>query len=351
MTCGWLSITRPRAELTFRLMKNLLSIAVFLHRQRCPRTTGAMGRLLGIGLLLAIVYLPVVAGAAEGGTDGASTKATAAAPAAADWFKTERASNLVAVVAFSGIVLSMLILARRGRQVYIRPIAGLNAIEDAVGRAAEMGRPVAYVPGLTDVSDPATAASMAILSRVGCRSARLRTRVLVPNYSPLTFPVARSVLKASYIRAGRKETFNPDDVAYFTSRHMTYTMAVVGMMTREKIAASFLIGHFFSESLILAETGAALGAKQIGGCDSVTQLPFFITTCDYTLIGEELFAAGAVMSDDLSSRAAIAAHDYVKAAVILLIIGAVLLSIADMVGIAGAREVLLNAASLIKEAK
>ena len=40
-----------------------------------------------------------------------------------------------------------------------------------------------------------------------------------------------------------------------------------------------------------ARLGNAAGAIQIAGTDAVTQLPFFITTCDYTLIGEELYAA------------------------------------------------------------
>jgi hypothetical protein len=127
-------------------------------------------------------------------------------------------------------------------------------------------------------------------------------------------------------------------------------MAVVGMMVRERIATSFLIGHFFSESLILAETGAAIGALQIGGCDSVTQLPFFITTCDYTLIGEELFAAGALMSDDPVSRSAIKAHDWFKFIAILLIILGLILGLLDVAGVSGARELALDIAALLKEA-
>ena len=38
--------------------------------------------------------------------------------------------------------------AQRGRDSFIRRIPGLNAIEEALGRATEMGRPIMMVPGL-----------------------------------------------------------------------------------------------------------------------------------------------------------------------------------------------------------
>lgn len=268
----------------------------------------------------------------------------------AAWFRPERAVNLGAVLVFTSLFFIFAYRSKKGRAVYIRPIAGLEALGDAVGRAAEMGRPVSYIPGLSDVSDPATAASLAILSKVAHRAAKLQCRINVPNFSPLTFPVARTVVKDAFTRAGRSEDYNPDDVAYLTSRHMTYTMAVVGMLTRKKVAANLLIGHFYSESLILAETGAAVGAKQIGGCDSVSQLPFFITTCDYTLIGEELFAAGALISGDPVSRSTIVAQDWFKAGVIALLLIGFGLMLMDALGVSGAAEWAAGLKSFVSEA-
>ncbi len=235
------------------------------------------------------------------------------------WLNTGRLCNMAAVALFAGMFFVLFLRGRKGRLPYIRPIPGFNALEDAVGRAAEMGKPILYVPGLQDASNPATVASMSLLSEVVKRAARLRTRVKVPNYSSITWPVAQNVTKEAYMKAGRPEDYDPDDVAYLTSRQFTFTAAVIGMMARLKTASNFLIGHFYSESLILAETGAETGAVQIGGTDSETQLPFLITTCDYMLIGEELFAAAALATDDPVSRSTIAAHDWFKILVMVLI--------------------------------
>jgi hypothetical protein len=251
----------------------------------------------------------------EGGR-AADSAPSATAIAEPSWVHRARLPGLAAVIALAVMFGVLIVRARRGDTSYIRPIPALEAIDDAVGRAAEMGRPVLYAPGLESVTSPVTVASVGVLSRVAERAARLHTRIKVPNYDPLTYPVAQEIVRRAFAKVGLAEEFRPDDVSYLTSRSFTYAAAVAGMMTREKTASNFFIGHFFSEYLILAETGAATGAVQIGGTDSVAQLPFVITTCDETMIGEEVFAAAALVSDDPVSRSTIRAHDWFKTLVI-----------------------------------
>jgi hypothetical protein len=286
-------------------------------------------------------------------TDGTEIKSQPSKPAVcrASWFNTGRIVNLCAIFLFCAIFFVIIRLARGGRAINIRPIAAFDAVADAVGRAAEMGRPIFYIPGLQDASDPATLASLSIFSKVVEKAARLRTRVKVPNYSPTTWPVAQNVMREAYMKSGRPEDYDPADVTYLTSRSFTYTAAVVGMMAREKPATNFLIGRFYSESLILAETGAATGAVQIGGTDTDTQLPFFIATCDHTLIGEEVFAAAAHASDDPVIKSTVAAQDWFKAAAVVLIVTGVVLSILGALGFDNFGELGARLSSFLQEAK
>ncbi|MBN2716268.1 MAG: hypothetical protein JXX14_10465 [Deltaproteobacteria bacterium] len=239
----------------------------------------------------------------------------------AEWFDTSRITHLIALLVFSGLFFYFVWRGKKGRPLHIRPIDAMDLLGDAVGRAAEMGTPMLYAPGLGSLTDPVTVASLNILSKVAEKGARLHTRTLVPNYGPLTWPVAQEVVRQAYTRAGKSREFNPDDVPYLTSRSFTYAAATAGMMQREKTATNFFIGHFYSESLILTENGAASGAFQIGGTDAVEQLPFFITTCDKVMIGEEIFAASALVVDDPVSRSVVKASDWFK--VILLALFAI----------------------------
>ena len=92
-------------------------------------------------------------------------------------------------------------------------------------------------------------------------------------------------------------------------------------LDRERPATNFFIGKFYAESLVLAETGNATGAIQIAGTDSDAQLPFFISACDYTLIGEELYAGAVYLSRRPLLLGALKAQDYAK---ILIIVAMVL---------------------------
>src|SRR5207245_8269800 len=87
-----------------------------------------------------------------------------------------------------------------------------------------------------------------------------------------------------------------DSNFFITGDQFSYTAAVDGIMLREKPAANFYMGSYFAESLLLTETGAGTGAIQIAGTDSDHQLPFFVRTCAYTLIGATLYAASAYLS-------------------------------------------------------
>lgn len=218
------------------------------------------------------------------------------AVASPQWFHTERVNVLVGTLVIILLFIGVIQSAKGKKKPFIRRIAGLDAVEEAIGRATEMGKPILYIPGTSSMSDVATIASLNILGEVAKKSAQYDTPLRVPNRDPIVYTVAREIVKESYSSVGRPDAFDPDSVYFVTTDQFSYAAAVDGMMVREKPATIFLLGMFWAESLILAETGASTGAIQIAGTDATSQLPFFITACDYTLIGEELYAASAYIS-------------------------------------------------------
>lgn len=229
---------------------------------------------------------------------------------------------------FAGALLTFMSQARAGRVFKIRKIAGLDAVNEAIGRATEMGRSILYTTGLEAASHIATIASMTILSRVAKRAATYGTRLQVPSFDPIVMTLCQEIVRESFLEAGRPDDFDSGDVFYLTSEQFAYTAAVDGILVRERPATVFLMGYFYAESLLLAETGNTIGAIQIAGTDAVTQLPFFIVSCDYTLIGEELYAASAYLSGDPVIISSLKAQDLGKAAVWMTILVGVLLAFA-----------------------
>ena len=241
-----------------------------------------------------------------------------------NWFHTGKVNILVLTLGFGLAIVYFIRAARQGKEFYIRPIPGLSAVDEAIGRATEMGKPILYVLGTGTASDIATIAGYTILSRVAKRSAEYQTQILVPVNDPVMLAMGQEVVKEAYVQAGRPEVYNADNISYVSAMQFPYVAAVNGLMQRERPATNFYMGVFHAESLLLAETGSTTGAVQISGTDQLAQIPFFVAATDYTLIGEELYAASAYLSQEASQIGPLKAQDYTKVLVIIVLIVGIL---------------------------
>ena len=279
--------------------------------------------------------------AAVAGADTAWSEACGPVSCMPQLFNTARINVLVAMLVFFALVIYFIQSAKSGRNLFVRRIAGLDAVEEAVGRATEMGKPIIYVPGLGSISDIATIASINILGEVAKKTAQYDSALLVPNRDPIVYTVVREVVKEAYTKAGRPDAFRSDSIFFLTSEQFAYAAAVDGLMVREKPATIFLLGTFWAESLVLAETGASTGAIQIAGTDSVFQLPFFITACDYTLIGEELYAASAYLSREPLLLGSLKGQDYGKLIILAVVtLGSALLLLSKLPSLAKLADII-----------
>lgn len=260
------------------------------------------------------------------GDELTASEPSAAVRSSPQVFHTGRINILACIILFSLLVIFFVSRARSGGSLFIRKISGLAAVEEAIGRATEMGRPILYVPGLADIDGTATIASMNILGEVAKKIAEYDTPLIVTNRWSVTYNVSKEVVREAFASEGRPDKFREEYVRYLTEDQFGFAAAVDGIILREKPATNFFIGQFWAESLILAETGAQSGAIQIAGTDAVNQLPFFVTACDYTLIGEELYAASAYLSREPLLLGALKAQDYGKLIALALLMAITVLS-------------------------
>jgi hypothetical protein len=219
-----------------------------------------------------------------------------------------------------------MVAARAGSVPRIRRIAGLEAVEEAVGRATEMGRPILFVPGIQDMDNPMTVAGITVLSRVAGTAAQYDATLDVPVSRSLVMQAARESVQAAALQAGQPDWYDPERIRYITDEQFGYAAYAAGAMARDKPAACFYMGCFFAESLILAENGNAIGAIQIAGTAETAQLPFFVASCDYTLIGEEFFAASAYLSGAPDQLGTLRGQDIAKGLIALALVGGVVMA-------------------------
>lgn len=268
--------------------------------------------------------------------DGAFSDWTPAATgiAGGNWFHKGKTAILVGLLFFGFWVVWFILQSRKGTKFYIRPIPGLGAVDEAIGRATEMGKPILFVLGTGTAGDIATIAGYTILARVAKRTAEYQTPILVPVNDPVMLAMGQEVVREAYLQAGHPEVYRPEHIFYISAMQFPYVAAVNGLMLREKTATNFYMGVFHAESLLLAEAGSLTGAIQISGTDQLSQIPFFVAATDYTLIGEELYAASAYLSQEPVLLGPLKAQDLTKVLIVLIVVaGVVGLSVFDWDGI------------------
>lgn len=239
-------------------------------------------------------------------------------------FMKGRVFDFFTLLIVTGLMGLYMYLAQTGLKVKVRPIAGFAAIDEAVGRAAEMGKPVHFTPGYGGLV-AATFAGLEVLGYVARMAAQYDVRLIVTVSQAETFAVTEQVMRQAYLEAGRPESFKADDCRFISTDQWAYASGVIGVMYREKVASNIMIGNFAAEALILAEAGNTVGAIQIAGTTNAYQIPFFVVACDYVILGEEMFAAGAHFTNNKTHLGSLRGEDLVKAICIaIMIVGAVM---------------------------
>jgi hypothetical protein len=219
--------------------------------------------------------------------------------------------------------------ARKGKDLYIRRIAGLNAIDEAVGRATEMGRPVLMVPGL-GVLNAISVQALNIFGYVSRTAARFSTPIRVCCADAAVYTVAQEIIRDAYQQENAGEKYDIDSVRFLSDQQFAFAAGVSGIIHREQAAATFFMGQFYAESLIFAETANSVGAIQVASSTENTQTPFFIAACDYVLIGEEFYAASAYLTRQPVLVGSLVGQDWSKALILFTILLGVIMNTVQM---------------------
>lgn len=218
--------------------------------------------------------------------------------------------------------------AKKGKVPKTRRFPALEAMDEAVGRAAEMGRPIHFSPlsaRVMHAEGGQTVASMAVLHIVARKCIQKGVRLISSVGNPQVLPLMEEAIETAYRMEGKPDAFVREDIFFFSGAYRT---SVIDLIMRERPATCFLIGPAYGETLLFAETGARVGAMQIGGSARVGNLPFLAAVCDYCFFGEELYAAGANLSQDEIQLGCIRGQDIGKIiGLILLVVGIIALNI------------------------
>ncbi len=228
----------------------------------------------------------------------------------------DRLISMLFLLVFVAVSLVAMGKTERGQDIPIRRLKGLDVIREAVGRATEMGRTSLFIiPG--GPFDAQAFAAFDILSYVASETAKYDTSLIVINALPEAHAVSQEVVRQAYRLQGKQRSLAKVSMRFLSTG---FTAGVLGVYKRDKIGANFLFGSFYLESLTLAEAGQRTGAIQVAGTANTHQLPFLVASCDYALIGEEIYAAGTYLSRNSAKIGSLVAQEVGKYGGIVVIV-------------------------------
>ena len=218
-----------------------------------------------------------------------------------------------------------------GRRPYVRRVPGLDAIEDAVGRSTEMGKPVVNSYGWAFGGfDYWTVAGLSILTYVAGMCVKNNTRMIVPTGgstgSFIVRPVAVDIVRMAYEAEGKGDEFTELDMPFLSGSQFAMGSGFAGILLTERPGTMILTGGSAADAMMIAEVSNQVGAITITAPTYMGNVAAMACASDYIMIGEEVTAAGAYLSQEPAQLASIKTQDIMKfIAIGLIVVGWVLI--------------------------
>ncbi len=226
----------------------------------------------------------------------------------------------LALVVIATVLLPALRFLRRKAPLLLRDIPAFSHLRRAAGMSVEEGTRLHLVLGQGDLLSPRGAASfaaLALLRRIGERSS-IGDRPLIASAGDATLTLlAQDTLQTAYQVAGEEERFRPEQSRLSGLTPFSYAAGTMSTISQEQVSTNILIGDFGAEAGLLADAAERTNTTLIAAAmEPAAQSVLFASTVE-PLVGEELFAAPAYLSQDASQQAGLQTQDLLRWILIL----------------------------------
>ncbi|MFN0152473.1 MAG: DUF6754 domain-containing protein [bacterium] len=216
----------------------------------------------------------------------------------------------MARIVLASIVIAILLLAR-GRSARARQLA-LHDHPAIAALRATRGRATVFIPGSRDLDDMQTLAGLSLLESVVAHDTARETRVTMLASHPLVAAASRDWLSCG------------DDAVFSSSDPLGFAMSAASRIRRQRPGLCVASGGFSSEALLIADAADVSDTNLVCGTADLVAVPALILATDAILVGEEIYAASAIVPDSRRRRAMLHGHDACRALVIAIIVVLVL---------------------------
>jgi len=232
--------------------------------------------------------------------------------------------GLLFLVISAAVLIGVMILHRRRPSVdSIRDIPPIRALAPQLKRAAESGEPLHIALGSGELGGTDTASSVAAVQLLeGLVDAAVSYDVppIVTVGDPTLVPLAQDALRRAYERSQVPEFYDPAQVRFVAPSSLVYGAGAIPVGSPEKVTANVVVGTFGGEASLLVDFGDQKGTPQTAIVDAVQGIGALYPSTERMAFGEELYAAGAQLTDDKRFATSLIAQDILRGLLVLMIV-------------------------------
>lgn len=216
---------------------------------------------------------------------------------------------------FTLLIIFFTMRVRAGRLPILRQIRAFETLKGLNGRAIEAGRNLHLSLGTGSVVNESTAdtlAGLAILDYLAKQAATTGVPPTVSMADPTVMLYAQNMMQAAHAAAPEEAVEARRHIRWIAPQPAAYAAGVMNLMNIDQPAGDVLVGRFGDEYLLLGETAARNDDQHIGGTSDPNTLPFIYASANETLLGEEIYAAGAYLEKRPTHLGSLMAQDFVR---------------------------------------
>lgn len=245
--------------------------------------------------------------------------------------------TLTILILLVALVVSVIVtqFIRRRRDLFpLREIMAYKMLPMRVGEAIEANRPLHVSfgsSGLGGQNTPLTLASAELFFQAAGRAAIGGIPPILTVSDPTAIPIGQDTLRRAYNARGLLERYRRGSVRWYPGggRSLAFAAALTATLGDDDVGANLLIGSYGAELALVAEAAARRDQTIIASSDQLEGQAIAYVMSDPPLIGEEVFAAGAYLSDSPSQMASLVALDALRILLIIALVLPTMLAIAD----------------------
>lgn len=209
----------------------------------------------------------------------------------------------------------MKLLGRGSSRVRIRPLTSFQDLRSETGRAAEGGGTIHIAIGNGGLIGEDTVTSLAaleVVEELADTAVLYNAPPIITVGDPTLLPLAQDILRRAYERHDLVKRYNPDQVRFVAPSPVAYAAGAANIVMTEDVMSNAIIGAFGSEVSLITDAGARRNLSQLAAAAAPDALGALYPATDRLAVGEELYAAGAQMTEKRRYTISLQAQDILR---------------------------------------